>query len=603
MIKNLDKKRIKDLGIFYTSQEVVNFIFEILNIWKENKIDRWETKEGKPKYPSVIDPSVGEGIFLKTALSKNFTKPEWIFGLDIDEDAVKKWKEINLLKEFGGEDKDLEAHFFHQNGLEKIKWEQHRYKYRYKLKQIDIENQQFDVVIGNPPYGGLGLGHTNLSDDLIAQLAKFEILPKSVKNDLNTANLQSDLFGSEKSFSLNSEVKQKLKSFSIEILFLERFIQLAKPGGWIAIIIPDGILTNSNATYVREFIANKTKVEAIVSLPRDTFKNVGTNAKTSILFLRKLKDDEKQKLEYLVFLSSLENINSESFYKISHAYRDFCNKEFKMDKNKQIQITKDQNDKEIVMVRVDKTLKDLMEEKPSSRWDPEYWRPIYGATINKISNKYNLIPLNEIINEPIIAPDHVRMSKGERIGAECDCEYRTLKDLMFTGLNYSDINYCSDSAYKRLKRSQIKKGDVLFAGSGVGAIGRLGIVLKVSKKSCVGDLFIIRNLKINNFYLYLFLMTDFGQKQIERIFHGIQSAKISTKEIGSILIPLMPDKIQEKIESEYKEVSFYHDKAMEAKKKNDDIEYKKNLEIAEKILKNLISNTEAVIKGEKENII
>ena len=328
MIKNWDKKRIKDLGIFYTPQEVADFIFEILNIWKENQANRWKTKEGKTKYPSVIDPSVGEGIFLKTALSKNFTKPEWIFGLDIDEDAVKKWKEINLLKEFGGEDKDLEAHFFHQNGLEKIKWKQHRYKYKYKLKQIDIKNQQFDAVVGNPPYGGLGLGHTNFSDGLITQLAKFEIFPKTVKNDLNTANLQSDLFGSEKSFSLHKDIKQKLKSFSIEILFLERFIQLAKPGGWIAIIIPDGILTNSNAIYVREFIINKTKVEAIVSLPRDTFKNVGTNAKTSILFLRKLKDGEKQKPEYPVFLSSLENINNESFYKILYAYRDFYNEEF-----------------------------------------------------------------------------------------------------------------------------------------------------------------------------------------------------------------------------------------------------------------------------------
>jgi len=50
--------------------------------------------------------------------------------------------------------------------------------------------------------------------------------------------------------------------------------------------------------------------------------------------------------------------------------------------------------------------------------------------IFEISNKYNLIPLNEIINEPIIAPDHVRMSKGERIGAEYDCEYRTLKKVL-----------------------------------------------------------------------------------------------------------------------------------------------------------------------------
>jgi type I restriction-modification system DNA methylase subunit len=63
MVKNWDKKRIKDLGIFYTPQEVVDFIFEILNIWKENQTNRWITKELKHKYPSVIDPSAGEGIF------------------------------------------------------------------------------------------------------------------------------------------------------------------------------------------------------------------------------------------------------------------------------------------------------------------------------------------------------------------------------------------------------------------------------------------------------------------------------------------------------------------------------------------------------------
>ena len=599
---NQNKKRIKDLGIFYTPQIVVDFIFDILEIWKKKQIIRWKTKEGKQKYPSVIDPSVGEGIFLKTAIAKNFTKPEWIFGLDIDENAVLKWKEINLLKEFGGIDEDLETHFFHQNGLEKIKWEQHKYKYRYKLKQIDIENQQFDAIVGNPPYGGIGLGQSELTDELVEQLSYFEILPKSVKNVLSNANIQPDFFNSDKSFSLSNEVKQKIKSFSIEILFLERFIQLSKPGGWIAVIIPDGILTNSNADYVREFISKRTKIKAIISLPRNTFKEAGTNAKTSILFLRKLKESEKSEKDYNIFLSSIEEISQKYFNDILSIYKNFYSGEHEMNKNQLIQITKDQNGKEAVMVRVDKTLYDLMNEKPASRWDPEYWRPIYDDTISKISGNYKLTTIDNVINEPIIAPDHVRMSKGERIGSEYDCEYRTLKDLTFTGLNYSDVNFCSDNAYKRLKRSQLKEGDILFAGSGVGAIGRLGIVLRTSKKSCVGDLFIIRNLKINNFYLYIFLLTDFGQKQIERIFHGIQSAKISTKEIGSILIPLIPNDIQKKIEIFYKKVSSRHDLAMEAKKSGNAIEYKQNIETAEKLLRDLIDNTEAVIRGKKETI-
>lgn len=325
MAKTQDKKRKQDLGIFYTRSEVVGFIFDVLNLWKKKQPVRWLTRDGKKKYPSVIDPAVGEGGFLKVAIEKKFTKPDWIFGLDIDENAVKKWKEINLLKEFGGIDKDLEAHFFHQNGLEKIKWEQHKDKYKYKLKQVDIKNQQFDVVVGNPPYGGIGLGEIELTDDLITQLAKFEILPKITKDSLSVANTQTDLFGSDKSFSLKSDVKQRIKSFPIEILFLERFIQLAKPGGWIAIIIPDGILTNSNSHYVREFLSKLTKVEAIISLPRETFQNVGTNAKTSILFLRKLKEKEKPEQDYKIFLASLMKIDQDNFDLIVKSYEKLYN--------------------------------------------------------------------------------------------------------------------------------------------------------------------------------------------------------------------------------------------------------------------------------------
>jgi len=321
MTKEINQKK-QDLGIFYTDQRIANFICDILKIWKEKEegeTGRWESRK---HFPSVIDPAVGEGIFLKTAIEAGLTKTDYIFGLDIDEEVVQKWKQINLLKEFGGKEEDLEAHFFHQNGLDKIHWEQHTNKYRYKLKQKDINVQQFDAVVGNPPYGGVGLGDTKLTDDLVVQLANFEILPENVKNNLLVANTQNDLFNSDKQLAIKPDAKQRIKSFSIEILFLERFIQLAKPGGWIAIIIPDGILTNSNSHHVREFVSEKARVKAIVSLPRDAFKNAGTSAKTSILFLQKYKDQgEKRDLNYPVFLASVESLEEKYFKIIKDAYQ------------------------------------------------------------------------------------------------------------------------------------------------------------------------------------------------------------------------------------------------------------------------------------------
>src|SRR3990167_6477831 len=112
------KTKKKDLGIFYTDPRIVNFIYDILLIWKET--ENKKSKRWNKKNPSVIDPAVGEGVFLKTAIEKGFTRPDWVFGLDLDKEVVEKWKKINLLHSFGGNKEDLEAHFFCQNGLDKI---------------------------------------------------------------------------------------------------------------------------------------------------------------------------------------------------------------------------------------------------------------------------------------------------------------------------------------------------------------------------------------------------------------------------------------------------------------------------------------------------
>jgi type I restriction-modification system DNA methylase subunit len=308
------KQKKQDLGIFYTDQRITDFVFGILKIWKnkeEQESSRWESRK---HFPSVVDPAVGEGVFLKTALMQQFTTPKYVFGVDIDEDVKKKWVEINLLKSFGSQ-AELDNHFYHQNGL--LPLDENKV-FRHKKGGL----KEFDVVVGNPPYGGVGLSETELTDDLVVQLTNFEVLPENVKNNLITANSQTDLFNSDKQLALKPNAEQRIKSFSIEILFLERFIQLAKPGGWIAIIIPDGILTNSNSHYVRKFINEKARVEAVISLPRNAFKNVGTSTKTSILFLQKYKDQGKKRdLDYPVFLASVESLEKKYFNIIKDAYQ------------------------------------------------------------------------------------------------------------------------------------------------------------------------------------------------------------------------------------------------------------------------------------------
>src|SRR5207245_2025278 len=71
------------------------------------------------------------------------------------------------------------------------------------------------------------------------------------------------------------------------ILAVERSLRLIKPGGWVAIVVIDGLLNNLSTKYVRDYVKQQAWVRGIVSLARETFEGYGARAKTSILLLQK----------------------------------------------------------------------------------------------------------------------------------------------------------------------------------------------------------------------------------------------------------------------------------------------------------------------------
>lgn len=108
----------------------------------------------------------------------------------------------------------------------------------------------FDVVIGNPPFSA-----------------------------------QASLEKRQKVL-LGYDLGAGRKSQCLEVLFLELFWKLAKPNGRLAIILPDGPLSNKPFKYVRDWLLCRAQVEAIISLPRGIFSR--TTAKTNILVARRL---------------------------------------------------------------------------------------------------------------------------------------------------------------------------------------------------------------------------------------------------------------------------------------------------------------------------
>ena len=95
------------------------------------------------------------------------------------------------------------------------------------------------------------------------------------------------------------------RSQCLEVLFLELFLKLAKPGGRIVIILPDGPLSNGPFAYVRSWLLCRAHVEIIVSLPRNIFP--GTSAKTNILIAQK-RTPSKQTDQQLTLLQTCNQL-------------------------------------------------------------------------------------------------------------------------------------------------------------------------------------------------------------------------------------------------------------------------------------------------------
>lgn len=142
---------------------------------------------------------------------------------------------------------------------------------------IDRFVGKFDLLMTNPPFGK----------------GKYDDLNGMEK--LRTGELQLGWKWSPG----RSEKKKPLKKADPAALFIDRNLQLLKPGGRLLIVVPDGLLSNAGDRYIREYLmgvkdpetgqfhGGQAIVKAVVSLPTQTFAISGTGAKTSFLYLQK----------------------------------------------------------------------------------------------------------------------------------------------------------------------------------------------------------------------------------------------------------------------------------------------------------------------------
>ncbi len=191
---------------------------------------------------------------------------EKVFAIDFDEKAVRVARCLNLIAGDG------QTNVLHLNTLDFTRWDEtvkHQewidtYNNGWKKlrgltadkKGKDFRRFQFDVLMANPPFAG-DIKQTDM-------LAPYDMAHK-------TTGKQENAVGRD-------------------LLFVERNLDFLKPGGRMAVVLPQGRFNNSSDKRLREFIAERCRILAVVGLDGDTFKP-HTGTKTSVLLVQKWNDD------------------------------------------------------------------------------------------------------------------------------------------------------------------------------------------------------------------------------------------------------------------------------------------------------------------------
>lgn len=275
-----------------------------------------------------------------------------------------------------------------------------------------------------------------------------------------------------------------------------------------------------------------------------------------------------------------------------------------MANSKMTKIITDEKGNESILLRGDTTLKEMMVVEPSSRWNAIYWHPIYAKNIEELSKSpYEIIQIGEF---------ETRLTYGAIVTGHTSYAGKDLYllnqgQILFTGLDhYSARMIRSKSPWNR-ERAKPNVGTILLARSGVAGVGRNRITIMTEPIKAVVDSFVdildVDPQKINPFYVVVFWKTKYGWLQIERIINGVGTVNISFDEIRSVQIPILPNSVQAQIEALYRVMAKNHGGAILANHKGDKSTFDGQMKTAETLLRELILKTEAVIRGEKKDVI
>ena len=480
-------------GQFFTPEPIIDFCVAMM--------------QPKPN-EKIIDPTCGSGGFLLSALKylqNNYdelniteTVSQNLFGLDINK-SIARIAKMKLLLEANGK-----TNVFCVNSLEDLD----------TLKLSLSHTDGFDLVLANPPFGA------KITNTAI--LSKFDLGYK-------WSNHNNEFH----------KTKSAYPNQNAEILFIERCLQLLKEGGRMAIVLPNGNFENPSLEYLRYYIKLKAKILAIVNLPQETFIPFGTGVKTSLLFLE--KDTPNKIKQYPIFFGRVKKLGYQGNKNGTPLYQ----------KDEFGQLTTNENGQPIL----DQDFSVIVDAYK------EFQQGIKVETENYFSLNYD--ELNGRFDFDFYSPENRKMfsklndSKTVRLGDICDIikiKSRKLKDPNLT-VEYVELSDINTHSYEIINSTtyqvhelpsrasyEIQDGDIITAIAG-NSVGTRKHATALVTKECEGSICtngfrVLRNLKIDRYFLLYFLKSDVFLKQMFMYRTGAAIPNVSDIDLANTLINL-----------------------------------------------------------------
>ena len=459
-----------------------------------------------------------------------------VFGIDFDEKTVRVARTLNLIAGDG------EANVLHLNTLDYERWgdsterdKQWIITYSGGFKRLEGfraepgENRRFsfDILMANPPFSG-------------------EIKESRILHQYRLG------------FKPNGKAQARMKR---DILFIERNLDFLKPGGRMAIVLPQGRFNNSSDKYIRDFIAERARILAVVGLDINVFKP-HTGTKTSVLFVQKWNDNADDGVlcpkvdDYPIFFAVSEKGGKDTSG--DYIYLENGDGDYKLDKNRHLIVAHDLHNHDGELPDgIAESFMAWAKRENLSFWqanDAAQWVPIPGLTFEKnyadvqdaerIDADYFQPKYDDIVNAIKTYPGgwdtlgNLVQLKDTIFRPAQETEYRYI-ELANIGAN-GEITGCMTALGKHLPsraRHLVCAGDVIVS-SIEGSLDSIALIPEEYDGAlCSTGFHVIRSDTLDSEVLFAFLKSRAGQLQLKKGCSGTILTAINKAEFRKVVLP------------------------------------------------------------------